>query len=378
VTFLLRTTNFVSHLNQVCKTEIPTAAHGDTLNNLLCKLPIEALESILKKMVVRLIRSRVFESYRLLNKYYLVAIDGTGLHSYNKSHCANCLTFNSKKTGKTRYQHHVLEAKLITPTGMALSIATEFIENPNDKAKETKQDCETKAFYRLAAKLKRMFPRMPICLTMDALYAGKPVFDICVENKWKFIINFKKDDMKNAYEEFESLIKNHQIKNRKEIKTERLRQHFEWATQIDYKGHTLHAIRCIETDNKTNETVTFAWLTNLSVNQENFILIAKGGRLRWTIENQGFNVQKNGYHLEHPYTQNTQAQKNFYRLCQIAHFINQLVEFGSLLKNSLAHPPGSKKNISMLLLIELSTIAISTAQIEAWCSVPTRISLNTA
>jgi len=40
-------------------------------------------------------------------------------------------------------------------------------------------------------------------------------------------------------------------------------------------------------------------------------------RLRWKIENEGFNVQKNlgGFNLEHPYSQDPNASKVFYLLC---------------------------------------------------------------
>ena len=43
----------------------------------------------------------------------------------------------------------MLEAKLITPSGLAISWATEWIANPTGKY--DKQDCERKAFVRLAA-----------------------------------------------------------------------------------------------------------------------------------------------------------------------------------------------------------------------------------
>jgi hypothetical protein len=43
--------------------------------------------------------------------------------------------------------HHVLEAKLVVGN-MVFSIGTEFIENENEEV--TKQDCELKAFHRLA------------------------------------------------------------------------------------------------------------------------------------------------------------------------------------------------------------------------------------
>lgn len=63
--------------------------------------------------------------------------------------------------GKTTYYHPVLEAKLVLPNGFAFSILTEFIENPGKNP--TKQDCELKAFYRLAERLKAEFPRLPVC-----------------------------------------------------------------------------------------------------------------------------------------------------------------------------------------------------------------------
>ena len=53
---------------------------------------------------------------------------------------------------------------------------TEFVENPSQNP--TKQDCELKAFYRLAKRLKR-FPRLPICLLLDGLFAGGPTFALC-------------------------------------------------------------------------------------------------------------------------------------------------------------------------------------------------------
>ena len=49
--------------------------------------------------------------------------------SFTEPHCEQCL-HRTSKSGKTTYFHHVLEAKLITPNGFALSLATEWIANP--------------------------------------------------------------------------------------------------------------------------------------------------------------------------------------------------------------------------------------------------------
>lgn len=49
--------------------------------------------------------------------------------------------------------------------------------------------------------------------------------------------------------------------------------------------------------------------------------------MRWKIENEGFNTQKNqGYNLEHQYSQKYRALKNHYYLIQIGHMIAQVME----------------------------------------------------
>ena len=49
--------------------------------------------------------------------------------------------------------------------------------------------------------------------------------------------------------------------------------------------------------------------------------------MRWKIENEGFNTQKNqGYYLEHLFSKNYQGIKNHYYLIQIGHMIAQIME----------------------------------------------------
>ncbi|MCM3056554.1 transposase, partial [Caldibacillus thermoamylovorans] len=131
-------------------------------------------------MIKKLFKKRCFESYRINGKYWGIAIDGTGIFTFDKKHCEHCLKrehkYIDKETGeekiKTIYMHHVLEAKLIVGN-MVLSVASEFIENESENVK--KQDCELKAFYRLTARLKDTFKKLPICLIADSLYACENV-----------------------------------------------------------------------------------------------------------------------------------------------------------------------------------------------------------
>ena len=52
--------------------------HGDTVNNLLCKVDVDQVQSCIHGMVKSLIRKKVLYSGRLLEKWFMVAIDGNG------------------------------------------------------------------------------------------------------------------------------------------------------------------------------------------------------------------------------------------------------------------------------------------------------------
>jgi hypothetical protein len=225
-----------------------------------------------------------------------------------------------------------LEAKLITPNGFAISLATEWIANPVGDYE--KQDCERKAFVRLAAKLKHLYPRLPICLTADGLYPYQGFFDICRTHDWAFILTFQDGNLPSVWEEVQALRPLSPGQHRRERRiqgAERIEQVFHWITDIDYHGHRLHWLEGIETisdlHNAEPTTRRFVHLTNLTVTATTVALFSRTGRLRWKNENEGFNTQKNlGYALQHQYARvNWQAAKNYYQCLQIGHLINQLM-----------------------------------------------------
>ncbi|MBU0705274.1 MAG: hypothetical protein KKC18_15600, partial [Chloroflexi bacterium] len=274
-------------------------------------------------------------------------------------------------------------AKLVTPNGFAFSIMTEFVENPGENP--TKQDCELKAFYRLAARLKKRFPRLPICLLLDGLFAGGPTFALCEKYHWKYFVVLQEDDLSSVHEEFEALLplasENH-LRFLTGVQRE-IQQDFRWMNDISYvdsenREHTIAVLECLETrpDADGNpKTTRFKWITNLNVKRNNVITLAnQGGRLRWKIENEGFNVQKNGgYGLEHAYTRNATTSKVFYYLLQVAHIIAQLVEHGSLFRKAFPSGVGSAKNIAFRLLEAWRNFRLIDEQLHHMLSVRVQI-----
>lgn len=361
--------------------DVDTCPHGDTLDEAFRRTNPDQVQDVVTDMVRTLIRKKVLYPFRLLDRYFVIAIDGTGRLTFPERHCDHCMTVTHH--GKTTYYHPVLEAKLVLPNGFAFSIMTEFIENPGEHP--TKQDCELKAFYRLSKRLKEAFPRLPLCLTLDSLFDGGPTMTICEDYNWKFMIVNKKGDIPYISDEFEALLPL-APENRLRLYTgtqNEIHQDYSWINDISYVDskddqHTVAVLECLETKPNLDgelETTRFKWVTNFTVKRNKVIALAnEGGRIRWKIENEGFNVQKTGgFDLEHAYTWNFIASKIFYFLLQIAHLIAQLIEKGSLFRKAFPAGVGSARNIAFRLLEAWRNLRLSADQIQRMLAVRRQI-----
>lgn len=356
--FQFRTSSFIRNLNRLCGTSCETMLHPDTLAILAGRLALDDLEELRHAMMQTLIRGKCFEKDRLLGRWYRVAIDMTGHLAFNERHCSGCLTQTQGE--KTLYYHMALEAKLVTPSGFSLSLATEFVENPGPNM--TKQDCEHTALLRLIPRLKRDYPQLSICLLMDGLYACGPVFELCRKNDWRFIITFKEGSAPAVFADYEQL-KAVGSSPRPYVQ-DNITQVYQWVNGVPFSGHTLNVLECLETPSGKSAT-RFVWVTDLPVDEGNHVELATGGgRQRWKIENQGFNIQKNnGYELEHAYSEHPRALKSFYLLLQIAHIVAQLLEKG-LLAKKLSKEIGAIRTVAQWLLEELRRVVPDLAWLE--------------
>jgi len=265
----------------------------------------------------------------------------------------------------TIYYHPVLEAKLVTDNGMALSISTTFIENEREDV--DKQDCELKAFDRLTAQLKGNFPQLPICLLLDNLFACQHVFEICEDNRWDYLIVFKEGRMPGVFAEYEALKKMGAKQELIFYPSTKCRRTYRWVNDIAYEGRILNALECVEEmfDGNVIERHRFVFLSRRRIDEKNVRRLAQGGRDRWIIENQGFNTQKNGgYELEHAFSEDNWAAKSFYLLMQIAHIFNQLLVKGSLMRECIHAEMGSVKVFVQMMWAALIHVRLEPLRLQ--------------
>jgi len=332
-------------------------AHGDTCHKVLALLDAKELETLKTSLIKTLIEKKLFYQSRLFGKWYVVAVDATGTHSYKVDYSGECL-HKTSQNGVTSYSNAVLEAKLVTESGFCISLTSEWIDNDPDKPYD-KQDCEIKAFQRIAKKLKASFPRLPMIIVADGLYPCEPFMKTCRKNQWQFAVVLKDDSLKTLQEEI--LLRPDKITFKDK---DGLIQTIVYLNDLDYKGHSLSWLQLNEANNK------FVWISSLPIGTEKEAkAIADAARLRWKIENEGFNTEKNqGYALSHKYSRTSYtAQKNYYQCLQIAHLIDQLVLLSAKVK---AFIKGSGKITIKKMFERMRMLLISKLygknQLEQW------------
>jgi hypothetical protein len=367
----------LANLNRLAQTEQTTLPVHDTLDHFIGHVKLAGWERLRRQCVQRLLRMKVLDAARLLGRPVLL-LDATGLICFHRRHCRCCLVQRHGK--QTLYLHPVLEAKLLGPAGVVVSLGSEFIENADaddakgKSAEQVKQDCELKAARRLLPRIKKEHPQLRFVLAVDNLYACGATFALARELNWSYVVTFKEGRTPALWQEYQSLL----VMCPEKALTRRWGdgrvQQFRWVPHLDYQDSDgrrwkLNALECTETTTDGPRHY-FAWLTDLPVVHKTVEEIAQqGGRYRWKVENEGFNRQKNsGLNLEHVYSIDPENWKAYYLLLQIAFVLTQLSERGSLLRRLALESGrpfwqlfGSLKNVARRLLDSIRFVVW-----EAW------------
>jgi len=329
--------------------ELETLPHADTLFRLLCKIDVSQIEQAHIDLIQRLIRKKKFAKY-LINNCYPIAIDGTqkvGNCSFWSASLQQKRVSDKDSKEPPRYQYYVyvLEANLCFHNGMVIPLMSEFLDYQKGDDEKNKQDSELRAFHRLAERIKKAFPKLPVILLLDGLYPNGPVFARCREYHWDFMIVLKDATLPSVWEEYHALLTlspNHEHQQ----KWGEREQQFRWVNEIEYEygsnaKHclTVHVVVCEEQweafdehGNAVTKISKHAWISSRKLNRENVHPRCNlAARHRWGIESCILVEKHQGYRYEHLFAKNWDAMRGYHYLMRIAHLLNTLARFSSVL-----------------------------------------------
>jgi hypothetical protein len=338
--------------------------HADTLARLLARIEVAEIERAHVDMIHRLIRNKKFRRY-LIRGCYPIAIDGTQKLTRGALWAAECLErkVHSKKNPdagtkppkeqqpepRKEYYVYVLEANLAFQNGMVIPLLSEVLSAEQGDSERDKQDCEQRAFHRLAQRLKECFSHLPLLLLLDGLYANGPIMECCLRNHWGFMIVLQDKSLPSVWEEFHGLQKL-QNQNRFAQKWGDRQQQFQWVNHMAYtykdpdtgksKTQKVHLVVCHESWEEiapdstqvVTKTSKHAWLSDQPLNRGNVHERCNlAGRHRWGIES-GILVEKHqGYQYEHCFSYDWQAMCGYHYLMRLGHALNVLARYSCAL-----------------------------------------------
>jgi len=293
----------------------------------------EKVVEIPEKMLRELFKRRTLDNCRIFNSWYVMLADGSVREKCRKGFEQGG-KISKNASGEICRYYYVLQLGILGPDGILLPFAHESIDMHDPVA--DKEDCELKAFTRLAARVKKEFPRTPFCIVADSLYAVQNVVDICETNGWKYVFTLKEGRQPSLWEEAVELLPFVSGNRARIIRDPQKKQEicdFRWIEKLSIgKTHFCNLILC--GDITADSAILYAWITNFgNLTPTRVVAIAQtAGRKRHRIEDH-FNTQKNnGAGLEHVFCANPWGGKNYYTMLQVAETLWQLFYRGHLLR----------------------------------------------
>jgi len=329
--------------------------HQDTLARLLARIDVTKIEQAHMDMIRKLIRSKKFRRY-LIAGSYPIAIDGT--QKLTRAQCWDvaCLErkVGSKKASdptsaepEKQYYVYVLEANLAFENGMVIPLLSEVLSYTQGQSPENKQDCEQRAFHRLAQRLKEAFSHLPILLLLDGLYPNGPIIALCRQYNWDFMIVLQDGSLPTVWEEIQGRQKLERAPTWTQNWGDR-RQSFQWFNHIEYnymdpvtqrpKRHQLHVVICRENWEEIAPGSTavlpkasrHVWISAQPLHRANLHSRCNlGARHRWGIEANLLVEKHHGYQYEHCFSYDWEAMRGYHYLMRLGHALNVLARYST-------------------------------------------------
>lgn len=280
-------------------------------------------------------------------KYYVAALDGTQYFDSTAIGCQNCL-HRTDKTGAVHHWHLAVAATIVRAGSHRILPLDAELAMPQDGSE--KQDCESAAAKRLLQRIRREHRQLKMIVTADDLHSHVPFVFLCEELRMKYVVVCKPTSHEETFEwaeELEQMGENERVQW--SVGPACQRQHYEAriVRSVPLRADDAVYTTLVEVwqRNRAGELVYHnSWVTNLEINRENVAQIVSIGRAKWKIENEQFNVQKNGgYHLEHNFGHGQQnLSAVFYYLNLLAYLSHTILELGSKLFRQVREAVGRR------------------------------------
>jgi hypothetical protein len=292
----------------------PLITCSDNVAHHLRRVDAAEVQEIPADLCQELLTRRVFDPARLFGCWHILIFDGTV-----QELCRKGFEEGGKSGGRgaARYRY-VVQCGLLGPGNTFFPLMHEHADMHDPDSE--KEDCEIKAFHRLARRLKKRFPRMLFCVTADALYCAETIAEACVQYGWKYVVTLKEGRQPNLWEELLALLplsRQNALRVWKGQDGQEGLRDFRWIENLRMGRHSVSVVLVGEFVG--SEATLYAYLTNLLVTKDRVLeLIPATGRERHRIEDY-FNAGKNhGIGLGHVFCATPNASKNFFTLMQVA------------------------------------------------------------
>ena len=360
----------VQSLYQVDK--IPSTTR---LKEIIDPIPTSNLRPAFKEIFRELQRGGGLKDFLFLDKYHILAVDGTGYYSSENVFCDCCLVKESS-SGVKSYSHQMIAACIVHPSlKQVIPLSPGPIQNSDG---HTKNDCEKNGTKRLIEKVKQDHPKLNFIVIEDGLASNAPHIQALKSNDMSFILGAKPGDHKYMFDWISAFPSNEMgsVKTtfyRGERVIYRTTQEIRFKNDVPLNASNdnllVNFLEIVETVEKkvekyilnstTGKTETiiewlpegrptkFTWVTDIAITKENAVALMLAGRKRWAIENETFNTLKNqGYNFEHSYGHgNENLATNFAFLMMLAFLVDQVQEMCCPMFKKVFAQMGMKKRL---------------------------------
>ena len=323
--------------------EINSIPHADTIARLLERINPDEIEKTHINMIKKLIKNKKFKKLLIMGRFP-ISIDGTQKMKRDdqlQEEGWQVRTITTKEGKKYQQYVYVLEANLTFSNGVNIPIITEYCYlNPDDYANEnSKQDCELKGFQRISDRIKKYFPRLPMIVLLDNLYACESVIENLRNKNWEFMIKLPKK-IKSLYNLLIQPTENKKALSYHRYYRER-EQRFSWLNDVDYRGHNIHLVLCNDQWREVSRTSgekmakrsKHTWISSIALSVDNVHTLCNLAARKRSFIEDSINTEKNrGYQYKHAFSYDWNAMKAFHYLMRLAHAINAISEFTKRMK----------------------------------------------